>query len=764
MINTSNEYKSIIRGHRKFIPKATLELSDGTVLDLIANDIMMPGIEIEDGVSISNAFTIGAAKSNICTIKLNNYSGKFDNYDFTDAIITPYIGLQLSSTIEYLKKGIFVVDEPVKSGSTIILSGFDNMSRLDKPFSDISIAFPCTAIQLLLAVTAYCSVLLATSTFLNSDFIINLKPNAEATTCRDIVSWISQLSGNFARCNVNGSLELKWYDTAALKKLANIYGGTFTKPSVNIISGGTFANMATDVISAGTFADMKNYHHIYAFGSLPTIGTDDVAITGIQVKAKATTSDDGETVLFGSSGYVIEISNNPLIQEGKADIIASTVGAKIVGMTFRTCSANAISDPSREAGDVAMLSNKGNTYPILLSNYKHQSGSNDVITSDAETPSKNGSTSYSPTTKAIVEAKRIIKQEVSTYDLQAQQLTSLITNGFGLFTTKFVDVNGGIIYYMHDKPTMAESSWRWFATSTGMVEQKMVSGSWATVAAKDTEGNALYNVLTARGIVAEWIKAGTIEAEIIAKNIIMQGGKIDIETNSSPGSVSVIRLAGEYINGTATDTTLSTQYSGQYYAYEHHLDGAYETEGMSALLGGKMVCADIAEGRYLYVDGTELNFNNTNNPNTYRCQIRASVQTAAIYHTASGGHRFLNTVYTPDGTVSVSDKNLKNSIEGLDLHASADFIYSLMPSRFKYNNGTSDRFHHGFIAQDVKASMSADDWGVYIESKAEDDENETLIKGLRYEELIADLVATVQLQKVQIEDLQKKMLMLTEKV
>jgi len=105
--------------------------------------------------------------------------------------------------------------------------------------------------------------------------------------------------------------------------------------------------------------------------------------------------------------------------------------------------------------------------------------------------------------------------------------------------------------------------------------------------------------------------------------------------------------------------------------------------------------------------------------------------------------------------IAVSDKNLKNSIEKLDKDASAEFIYSLNPSKFKMNNGTSDRYHHGFIAQEVKESMGKDDWGVYCDFEVKEDENgeSKEVCGLRYEELIADLVATVQKQHEEIESL-----------
>lgn len=96
-----------------------------------------------------------------------------------------------------------------------------------------------------------------------------------------------------------------------------------------------------------------------------------------------------------------------------------------------------------------------------------------------------------------------------------------------------------------------------------------------------------------------------------------------------------------------------------------------------------------------------------------------------------------------------SDKNLKNSIKELDLEESSDFIKSLNPVRYKLNNGTSDRFHHGLIAQEVKEAMGDDDWGVYIEDKQG-------IKGLRYEELIADLIATVKFQDKRISELERR--------
>lgn len=117
-----------------------------------------------------------------------------------------------------------------------------------------------------------------------------------------------------------------------------------------------------------------------------------------------------------------------------------------------------------------------------------------------------------------------------------------------------------------------------------------------------------------------------------------------------------------------------------------------------------------------------------------------------------------------DGTIygnvsSDSDKNIKKDIKALDIEDSAQFIYSLVPSEFRFKNGTSNRLHHGLIAQDVKESMGDNDWGLFIDKKVDDENyNEIAINeltdeqtqlmtarySLRYDELIADLIATVQ--------------------
>lgn len=76
-----------------------------------------------------------------------------------------------------------------------------------------------------------------------------------------------------------------------------------------------------------------------------------------------------------------------------------------------------------------------------------------------------------------------------------------------------------------------------------------------------------------------------------------------------------------------------------------------------------------------------------------------------IYHNGSGTAKFSGTWVDSGGTAISSDANEKNSIEQLDARYEL-FFDSLEAKRFKYNSGTSDRYHTGFITQKVQSSLA----------------------------------------------------------
>lgn len=227
MINVSNEYKNIIKDSREFKTKIKVTLVNGTILNFDNDSIMSGGLTFNDATSNESELSIGSAIINSTTIKLNNFNGQLDSYDFINATVVVEVGLQLSNTVEYLKKGTYTVDNSNSIGGIVILDCLDNMYKFDRPFSEVAISFPCTVLQLLQAVCLHCQVSLQTVSFTNSNHVIDNRPTDEAVTCREIISWIAQLSGNFARINTSGALELKWYDMSAFEQSDNLDGGAF---------------------------------------------------------------------------------------------------------------------------------------------------------------------------------------------------------------------------------------------------------------------------------------------------------------------------------------------------------------------------------------------------------------------------------------------------------------------------------------------------------------------------------------------------------
>ena len=114
------------------------------------------------------------------------------------------------------------------------------------------------------------------------------------------------------------------------------------------------------------------------------------------------------------------------------------------------------------------------------------------------------------------------------------------------------------------------------------------------------------------------------------------------------------------------------------------------------------------------------------------------------YNLGASNYRW-DTVYATTSAIDTSDVNRKNSIADLPQNL-IDMLDGMIPRVFKLNSGTSNRFHAGFIAQEVKAQMdkhgiSATDFAGWC---CDIDENGEEIQSLRYSEFIPILLAKLQ--------------------
>lgn len=510
MINTSKEYKEALLKNRKFIAKATCILKDGTRLDFNQTNLMSGGVSITDAVSSSGKFDIGAAIINQLTLRINNSDLAYSKYVFTDAQITIWIGLQMEDRVIWLKKGVFNASDPTNTPSVITLKALDNMSKFDEDY-DGNLGFPNTLQGIIQYCCSRCGVLLADGRFQNYGYIIKNNPFSKDSkvTYRAIISYCAMIAGCFARCNVDGKLELKWYDTGALSSVLD--GGDFIDyVSGSTANGGDFLDYSTgNAVLGGDFESVEKYHELTSLSSLST-STEDVVITGIRVTSSENTDNKTEeTYLAGTEGYVLSLSKNPLIQPGTTRSVADFLASRIVGVRFRPLKAGILSDPAIEAGDVAVVTDrKGSSYPCYITNLSYTIGSCENISCDAEPPVRHSANRHSHIEEIVEQLKQNSKKQLSEYTKYLEQMNGLAMNAMGYYETIEIQDDGSKIVYMHDMPRKEESKVIYKKSIDGYFWSKDGGNTWIGGIGKD--GNAVMNVIAATGISFDWAHGGTL--------------------------------------------------------------------------------------------------------------------------------------------------------------------------------------------------------------------------------------------------------------
>ena len=115
-----------------------------------------------------------------------------------------------------------------------------------------------------------------------------------------------------------------------------------------------------------------------------------------------------------------------------------------------------------------------------------------------------------------------------------------------------------------------------------------------------------------------------------------------------------------------------------------------------------------------------------------------------------------STIYCSTNELNGSDRNIKNSIEALP-EKYVRMFELVEPKRYKLNNGTSGRFHTGFIAQEVEAAMqkcgiTSQEFAGWAAAKRKDG-SETYF--LRYSEFIPVLWAKVREQEERLKRMEE---------
>lgn len=373
MKNITPEFRKKLHSRNKqFLAYAEITLQDNIVaenrtkLNLTNSEIWSNGFSCEQAVSDDNSFTaLGSVIIGSATLIINNVEDNYSQYDFTNADVVLEVGLEVvPNQVQKIKMGTYRVDDATYNGATITLSLLDYMEQFDRPYTNIT-TFPNSLLHVLEDVCEYCGVMLSTLNFPHRGLNVSEPKITEETTCREIVSWVATIAGCYAKCNVNGQLELSWFDTSVLIELDNLDGGVFDKKprytsGVKIdgglfspwtigdeTDGGTFTDYTQDTVNGGSldtipkytsgnvasggsfnpwdlgyeadgggFSDIRPYHRIEHIKS-QNICIDDTVITGISIivenETKPTTTGKSDPRTVNGKTFVIDVQENNTI-------------------------------------------------------------------------------------------------------------------------------------------------------------------------------------------------------------------------------------------------------------------------------------------------------------------------------------------------------------------------------------------------------------------------------------------------------------------
>lgn len=575
MLSISSEYELSLNENSNQLIKAKITFADNTVRELTGDDIV--ACDFDQQVSSDSSFDIGTAIIGQMTITLNNHDGRFDACDFTKAQFVVWVGKQLSKGTEWIQRGVYTANQPDSYNGTIAISALDNMSKFEKPFRTFLASVGAlqganaSVRTLLTDMCRHCGVTWVDSGDKAFDTKFEYGYVDSNATCRQALAYACQALCVNASITNDGRLRTVWYDSAPFEAESDLDGGEFDAAKTYATGaskdGGNFTDYSSGASAdGGTFFTNKGVHRLYAFSNI-TVNTDDVVITGVRVTERSVTvgskTTNGGTYTVGAEGYVLDVSNNPLIIPGTGKSVADRIGAKVIGLRFRPFSGKHICVPSLEAGDCAyVIDRKQNVYKTYVTRVKYAVNGGMTVSCGAKSASRNSADNAGASTSAVVKARNELHQELGIRDETIKNLGETLANASGLYHTEAKQPDGSTVYYLHDKPTTGQSQIIYKVTASGIGISTDAGKTYATGLSAD--GNAVLNRIYAIGINADYLTTGRIsskngnsfidldteEANLKLGNKSTVGGKV-IATTDVAASKTVMKYAMSTSNTTA---------------------------------------------------------------------------------------------------------------------------------------------------------------------------------------------------------------------
>lgn len=529
MINVSNAFREKLEAGEPVRMMVDITFPDGTKKTI--NEDIMNGDNGFSDCAESSSFPVGATVCKTLALSINNDQEQWKNYNFYGAKIHAYLKLQtsyaapesvstlldesynpiLDSTgdpiiatqaatkdiIETIDKGVYTVTTPEQYSDIINVTALDDMYKANKVYTS-GLKLPQSLINLVRDACKTVGIGM-NLTMDHGDIVIRSIP--DSMTFRQLFGYAAMVESANARIDYFGNLQFVKWD--------------FEKADV---------------------PELKNY------GNPPTLSSDDIVITGIKV-TNGQSNDDANTDysgMYGEEGYVLELENE-LIDSDQLQTVANIIGEQIVGARFRNLEGDLVYNPLVEFGDMVYTYDRlGNKYLTPLTDVSGNVGGLTTVKTQADDPIRGSSDFYGNSTKAIVAARQMVQKETSAREEAIRRLAETLNSSSGLYMTQEPQQDGSIIYYMHNKATMAESNIIWKLTAEALAVS--IDGGKTYPYGFAVTGELITRLLYAEGINADYINAGTLIVRDKSGNAIFEA---DMDTGSVTLDGSYVTIGGK---------------------------------------------------------------------------------------------------------------------------------------------------------------------------------------------------------------------------
>jgi hypothetical protein len=556
LINVSDTFKQKLQDGERVWQEVEITFPDGTV-KTVKNEIMGENCTFSDCAE-SSSFPIGCVVCKSMTLELDNTSDQWKNYNFYMAKVHAYLKMQTSvaspaatdelldenydpildqsggailatkaateDRVETIDKGIYTITTPEQYGEILSFTALDDMYKTNATY--ISHLVLPQSIETLVRDACETLGIPSEVSMAHGNLIVSEIP--ENMTFRQLFGWAAMLETANARLDSRGYLRFIRWDFSNVQEDYNAVvdadGNVTFKGGASIDSESFISPTGNWTIDSDGFLTLiesaaDTSEKLKDFFTSPTVSSDDIVITGIKLKNRE------NEAMYGSTGYVLKLEND-LVADSDLDTVAAQIGDSIIGAKFRNMSGELVYNPLIEFGDMAYTyDRKWNRYITPLTDVSCSVNGKTTVKTQADDPIRGQSKFQSESTKAIVEARRLVKKEQSAREKAVKKLEETLKNSSGLYETSVAQEDGSTITYLHDKPTLAESKnvIKFTAEAIGVSNdggKTYPYGFFLT-------GDLIAKILYAHGINADYIDTGALIVRDSDGNIIFQ---VDMDT------------------------------------------------------------------------------------------------------------------------------------------------------------------------------------------------------------------------------------------